>query len=391
MNVQGGSDRKHIPVLDGLRGIAILLVMMFHSLIIQLDPMPEAEPATLIYAVALSGWAGVNLFFVLSGFLITGILLDAPRGRRSLGNFYARRALRILPLYYATLLLFFYVLPREPFPELAWHDERQILYWTYIQNWAIAAQGAWPATPNLNHLWSLNIEEQFYLVWPLLVFWLGRRRLPWLCALLIGGCLALRTLLILQGTPWVSVYVMTVARLDDLAVGCAIACLMRGPRGLAPLIPVARIVGGACLACVIGAMLVGGGGLVLWEEWTVTLGFSVISLGFGSALVAALSARPTGVVSRVLGSVPLRVLGKYSYALYVVHLPIVVLLMNVQFSFGRSAFFGYVAMPGTASYLFDLAATIGLSFTAAIVSWHAIERPFLRLKSRFVDRSSGGE
>lgn len=366
-----------------MRGIAILLVLMFHSLDIQQDALPSG----LIYAIATSGWAGVNLFFVLSGFLITGILLDAPGGRRSLGNFYARRALRILPLYYVTILAFFYALPREPFPELAWHDERQLLYWSYVQNWAIAARGSFPAIPNLNHLWSLNIEEQFYLFWPLLVFGLGRRRLLWLCALLIVGCLGLRILLWLQGAPWVSIYVLTVARMDDLAVGGAIACLIREPSGLAPLIPVARVLGCACLLYVVAAVFVGGP-LLLWDGWTLTLGFSVMSLGFGSALVGALAARPAGVTHRVLASWPLRMLGKYSYALYVVHLPIVVVLMNMQIGFGRTALFGYVPTPGTASYLFDLVATIGLSFTVAIVSWHLIEQPFLRLKSRFVDREA---
>jgi peptidoglycan/LPS O-acetylase OafA/YrhL len=377
-------DRERIPSLDGVRGIAILLVLMFHSLLIN----EEAMPTGVLLAVAASGWAGVNLFFVLSGFLITGILLDAPRGRRALGNFYARRALRILPLYYATLLVFFYVLPREPFPELAWHDERELLYWTYVQNWAIAARGSWPATPNMNHLWSLNIEEQFYLVWPLLVFGLGRRRLSWLCGLLIVGCLGLRSLLILEGTPWVSVYVLTFTRMDDLAVGAAIACVMRGPRGLAPLVPIARVLGSACLLYVVAAMVVSGA-FVLWQDWTVTLGFSVASLGFGCALIGALSTSPSSFVSRVLASSPLRVLGKYSYCLYVVHLPIVVSLTAPRGS-GDLALFGSVAMHPALAYLVHLAVTIGLSLAVAIASWYVIELPFLRLKRHFVDPETRG-
>jgi peptidoglycan/LPS O-acetylase OafA/YrhL len=145
-----------IPALDGLRGLAILLVMIFHALDIQLD----AIPIPAIHAIAISGWSGVSLFFVLSGFLITGILLDSNPGRRSLGHFYARRALRILPVYYVTLFIFFYLIPRESFPDMAWHDDREILYWTFLQNWAMAASGSFLNAPNLNHLWSLNIEEQ---------------------------------------------------------------------------------------------------------------------------------------------------------------------------------------------------------------------------------------
>jgi peptidoglycan/LPS O-acetylase OafA/YrhL len=374
-----GGDRDRIPSLDGVRGIAILLVVVFHSLLVNEDAMP-AQP---VYAVAASGWSGVNLFFVLSGFLITGILLDAPRTRRGLRNFYARRALRILPLYYATLLVFFYALPRDVHPSLAWHDERQLLYFAYVQNWSIAARGAWPETPNLNHLWSLNIEEQFYLVWPLLVYWLGRRRLAWLCAALVAGCLALRAALFTAGTAWVAIYVMTITRLDDLAVGGAIACLARGPRGLAPLLPAARVIGIACLATVIGAMVVRGA-FELSDDWTVTLGFSVASLGFGSALVGALSARPGGPVDRLLSCAPLRTLGKYSYCIYVVHLPIVVSLA-VPPGFGHLALFGYTAMPSTAAYFVHLAVAIALSLAVAFASWYLLELPFLRLKRRFAD------
>jgi peptidoglycan/LPS O-acetylase OafA/YrhL len=273
--------------------------------------------------------------------------------------------------------------PREPFPSLAWHDERKLLYFTYLQNWAIAARGSWPETPNLNHLWSLNIEEQFYLAWPLVVFALGRRRLAWLCAALVAGCLALRLLLFATGTAWVAIYVMTITRLDDLAVGGAIACLLRGPRGLAPLVPAARAIGAASLVCVAGAMVVRGA-FELSDAWTVTAGFSVASLGFGSALVGALSARPGGAVDRILSSAPLRTLGKYSYCIYVVHLPIVVSLA-VPRGYGHLALFGYAAMPATAAWLVHLAAVLGLSLAVAFASWHLLELPFLRQKRRFAD------
>lgn len=361
-----------LPALDGLRGIAILLVLIFHSLDIQLDAIPNP----VIHAVAISGWTGVSLFFVLSGFLITGILLDAPKGRRALGNFYARRALRILPLYYVTLLIFFYVIPRASFPELAWHDDREILYWTFLQNWAMAARGSFLNAPNLNHLWSLNIEEQFYLFWPFLVFGLGRRRLLWLCAALIVGCLGLRVVLFLNDAPRVSIYIMTITRMDDLAVGAAIACLLRGPKGLAHWLPVARGVGSICALYVVYQMVTTGG-FLLRGEWTTTLGFTVASLGFGSALIGVLTAGPDGYVRRVLASPVLTTFGKYSYALYVVHLPIVILLMKPD---GGNALWS-----GTAVYFWHVALTIGLSLVVAFVSWHVLELPFLRLKARFVD------
>ncbi|HIF94901.1 MAG TPA: acyltransferase [Myxococcales bacterium] len=362
--------RSRIPALDGLRGLAILLVMVFHALDIQLDAIPF--PA--IHAIAISGWSGVSLFFVLSGFLITGILLDLNPVRRSLGHFYARRALRILPLYYVTLFIFFYLIPRESFPQMAWHDDREILYWTFLQNWAMAARGSFLNAPNLNHLWSLNIEEQFYLFWPLLVFGLRRRRLLWLCGGLVVGCLGLRVLLLVNDAPWVPIYIMTITRMDDLAVGAAIACILRSPNGLQSILPVARVVGGLCAIYVLTAMVMTGG-FLLRSDWTLTVGFSVASLGFGSALVGVLSAQSGGLATRILSNSILRAFGKYSYALYVVHLPIVIWLMVPN---GANA-----GWSGTALYLWHLGVTIALSFAVAFISWHVLEYPFQKLKSRF--------
>jgi peptidoglycan/LPS O-acetylase OafA/YrhL len=141
---------------------------------------------------------------------------------------------------------------------------------------------------------------------------------------------------------------------------------------------------------VIGAMAVRGA-FELSDDWTVTVGFSVASLGFGSALVGAVCARRGGLVDRVLSAAPLRTLGKYSYCIYVIHLPIVVSLA-VPPGFGHLALFGYTAMPSTAAYLVHLATATGLSLAVAFVSWHALELPFLRLKGRFADppRAAGG-
>jgi peptidoglycan/LPS O-acetylase OafA/YrhL len=153
--------------------------------------------------------------------------------------------------------------------------------------------------------------------------------------------------------------------------------MMRGPKGLAPLVPAARFVGSACLAYVIGAMLVQGG-FLLPEDWTVTIGYSVASLGFGSALIGVLCAHPTGIVTRTLSSRLLKTFGKYSYGIYVVHLPIVILLMTPPGD--------YFELPAAAAYLLHLVVTIALSFAVALLSWYVIELPFLRLKSGFTDR-----
>ena len=173
--------RGHIKPLDGLRGIAILLVMWFHFA----WPAKAQGLITRLYvSVAALGWVGVDLFFVLSGFLITGILLDSKRGAGYFRNFYARRVLRIFPLYYAVLLVTLVILPLiVPYdtPALKRLLEGQGWLWLYSTNISVAVEhGNWIASADwlrMGALWSLAVEEHFYLVWPLLVFFLSRRAL----------------------------------------------------------------------------------------------------------------------------------------------------------------------------------------------------------------------
>ena len=168
-----------IPALDGLRGIAIILVMLHHFTYYR----PTSGIDALIGSVLFFGWTGVDLFFVLSGFLITGILLDTRGSERYFTSFYARRTLRIFPLYYLVLFLAFVVLPKFPavHPVLAGQADvpPQWPYWLYLTNFSIADRGwvhGW-----VDVAWSLAIEEQFYLVWPLVIWLCPPRLVAWLC------------------------------------------------------------------------------------------------------------------------------------------------------------------------------------------------------------------
>src|SRR3954466_6828035 len=175
----------HIATLDGLRGVAILLVMLCHFL--GLLHTGNHRLDSLLHLGFGHGWVGVNLFFVLSGFLITGILLDAKSSPRYFRNFYARRTLRIFPLYYGVLFVCFAILPLFPGSNSADFlalRSRQGWLWTYCTNIKIVLDGDWKfATPllDLGHFWSLAVEEHFYLVWPLLVFLLPTRALVKAC------------------------------------------------------------------------------------------------------------------------------------------------------------------------------------------------------------------
>ena len=195
MNETAVNKEGRIPTLDGLRGIAIGLVLLYHfDFAYQLEFGRESSWVIdgIVTGIARAGWAGVDMFFVLSGFLITGILIKSKgAARRFFGNFYARRALRIFPAYYAFLLLLLLLLPvfDEPGPRGIVLDHL-VWYGTYLTNIFEAVR------PNLRgdvlfvgHIWSLAVEEQFYLLWPAFVFLFSRRTLMWLCV--VGIAVAL--------------------------------------------------------------------------------------------------------------------------------------------------------------------------------------------------------
>ena len=151
--------RTYYPALDVLRGIAILLVFFYHNF--------------SFLQVFEFGWIGVDLFFVLSGFLITDILLSSQGGRNFFRNFYARRFLRIFPLYYITLIAFFllapYVFSQQNADVVTYYNTNQLWFWSHLQNWLFVNKGM-SSSPMLSHFWSLAVEEQFYLFWPLIIF-----------------------------------------------------------------------------------------------------------------------------------------------------------------------------------------------------------------------------
>src|SRR5262245_13745 len=175
-----GTDR--VPALDGLRGLAILPVMLTHF-VSDGDLSPVSKVDEIVSATLTLGWVGVELFFVLSGFLITGILLDSRGAPHYFRNFYIRRTLRIFPLYYGFLALWLGVLPLF----YKWPNDvlkvvsipvSPVWSWAYLTNIVQALHDDWRAgPPYTTHFWSLAIEEQFYLVWPTVVFLFSRRRL----------------------------------------------------------------------------------------------------------------------------------------------------------------------------------------------------------------------
>jgi peptidoglycan/LPS O-acetylase OafA/YrhL len=374
---------EHIPALDGVRGLAILLVLLYHQTLLGADGAALALDRWFLRFAGV-GWCGVDLFFVLSGFLITGILLDSRERPRYFRNFYLRRTVRIFPLYYAVVFLSLVVIPNLPegvvparklegFGRIEGDD---LWYWFYLSNFAVARAAEW-RHGILDISWSLAIEEQFYLVWPALVLWLGRRGLARLCAFLLVGALAVRVGMFLAGAHFIPIYVLTPARLDTLAAGALVATWVRGPAGLLGLVPPARRILAASLLLLLGAFVWQRGLDPSVDPWVYTLGFSVLTALFAALLVLALAARPGSVLFRVFSHPVMRTFGKYSYAIYLFHLPLRALLRDTVYGPDRFLTLFGSQIPG--QLLFYVAATL-LTLAAALASWHLFEKHFLKLK-----------
>jgi len=371
-------DPSRVPVLDGIRGLAILLVLVCHfSLFSGVEPGTLAD--RIYFDLTLPLGCGVDLFFVLSGFLISGILLDTRDGPGYFRSFYMRRVLRIFPLYYGFLLFFYHGLPwimtpGEGFEALM---GAQAWDWAYLSNFRVALHG-WQRPEYVSHFWSLAIEEQFYLVWPTVVLLLPRRRFMALCVGLLVLCLGVRWQQWAGGASYLREY-LTHARLDGLVTGALLAGLARGPGGLRRLRPWAAGVGGVSLLALVHLVTSQGRydrDLMLERVFLQTL----YAAFFGSLLVLVVTGRPGSLLHRAFSRRTLVFLGIYSYGLYVLHQPLLVYASThgLGASFVPTVFGS--RLPGVLAV-----AIVGgaLSIGAAVLSHHLYELRFLRLKKFF--------
>jgi peptidoglycan/LPS O-acetylase OafA/YrhL len=378
-------DGRKIPVLDGVRGLAILLVLAFHENVVTGDRVTTSFDWWFLRAAGV-GWSGVDLFFVLSGFLITGILLDARGDPHYFRNFYARRTLRIFPLYYAVVFLSLVVIPNLPagvvpaakLQRFGSIEGDGIWYWLYLSNFAIARAGAW-RHGILDVSWSLAIEEQFYLLWPTLVALLGRRRLAGACVALLVGAPLVRLWLTLWEVNPIAVYIVTPGRLDPLAVGALLAVAAREPGGLRALARPARWVFAGTFAA-LAAWFVWRGGIDGLAPAVQIAGYSALAWLFGALLVLVLVAPGDTLLHRVFASGFLRSFGKYSYALYLFHLPVRAALRDTVY--GQDQFPRILGSLVPGQILFYAIST-ALAFGLAMLSWALFEKRFLALKRHF--------
>lgn len=365
--------RKRLPALDGLRGIAILAVFLYQYA----GGLPDharSGPLHLLGMFFAFGWSGVDLFFVLSGFLITGILYDTQNDPHYYRNFYARRVLRIFPPFYLLALTYLLLTPVVGV-HWRWIHLAYLLYLGY----PVAL--IWPTLMKVSpllftaHLWSLCSEEQFYLIWPWMV---ARSRdsaaILRVCA--VAGILAISLRIAIWASRSLSIawtHDFLLSRVDTLALGAAIAILLRGPlqeRILrwAPLFFVLATGG------VIG-MCVARQSVNHSDPVIATVGFSAIALAYGGVLLLAL--RRGSWAAWFMSLKVLRLFGKYSYGMYLYDLPLTVVL-----SPRREFFIARLHSYGIGSVVF-LIFCVAVNLLVAAASFHLIESPIMRLKSRF--------
>jgi peptidoglycan/LPS O-acetylase OafA/YrhL len=375
------NDRR-IPALDGLRAVAVIAVIVCHVNWAFGGPFTVGRVNGPVAAALGVTWVGVDLFFVLSGFLITGILCEAKGGEGFFRNFYARRSLRILPLYYGFLLFAIFAMARLPATQpvyLGREDATSLALYYY--NFRVVLTDR--TLSYFHPFWSLAIEEHFYLAWPVVVWLLRPRSLMWLCAGLMLSSLVLRGLVLLSDAPPMMAFFWTPFRLDSLLAGSFVALAWRDEAVRPALLTYAQP-----LALSSGVLLLA---ITLWQGHFIpnapgagallTVGLTALAVFFAGVLVLAVNARDASRLKRILENDSLRAIGYYSYAIYVFHA--LILHLTVVFVPSLREWEPFLVKPLIVLW------TLGVSFVAAWLSYQLYEKHFLRLK-RFFEYSHPG-
>jgi peptidoglycan/LPS O-acetylase OafA/YrhL len=356
---EGGNavNFSHIPALDGLRGIAVLIVMVYH--------LEFLLPALDLWVSG--GFLGVDVFFVLSGFLITSVLLKEydKTQKINLWRFYLRRFLRLMPAYWLFLsVLYFFAFDILPYQEaVSIHSDGNFIYaFFYLMNWHSASDGG---GGNLNHTWSLAIEEQFYIFWSLFLFQVfSKSRSREQITLLTAGVLILlivwRAARVQSGATISTLYYSTESRMDSLLFGC-LASMIFNWRLWSPTFLSSKLFSYLVFVSLIGASFILL--LVTHEDFFIYYGVLSVFAASIALIILWLATQKRGKIHRVLEFSGLTWIGRISYGLYLWHY----------------AFYEF-AKKSVVSPILQVVCGIVLAFLAATLSYYLLERPFLKLK-----------
>jgi peptidoglycan/LPS O-acetylase OafA/YrhL len=358
-------SRSHYPGLDGLRGIAILLVILYHNF---------GFIPFLNY-----GWLGVDLFFVLSGFLITEILLHTRDTANYYRNFYTRRVLRIFPLYYLCLILVIIIFPLiKNFPyDLTYFKENQAWFWFYLQNWMLILKDWNDNAILLNHFWSLAVEEQFYIVWPFLVLLIKKPR-----QLLIITFVLLLSVILARFFIWVNradfpsygnLFLFT--RVDGILIGAMLALVKNINYNFLKKYSFVVTLSLALLNFLF--YFINGIKNYTFPYWAI-VGYSTFAVIFAMLVFETID-RENRLINFILNNPLLRFTGKISYGFYVFHWPVYILLYDYFEKWVRQA----ISFPEKGILIVIATFLTLIALLISIVSYYGFERYFLKMKKSF--------
>jgi len=374
----GLMGRRHISELDGFRAIAVLWVLLHHALYGWTHAVygwTDAQHALegwpkLVTFVLHRGWLGVDLFFVLSGFLITGILLDSRVNEHYWKHFYARRALRILPVYLAVVLVY----------ALFYRGYGPYFGLSLVMVANLAGFFGVPVPHGPGVFWSLSVEEHFYMIWPLMVWLLSRRKLAILAAALVVMVPIARGLGATFGVDPEAIYSYSWFRFDGLALGALMATWVRSSRCTQQ--KSFYVVTGLIAAAIL--ITIGGWPFGLMKTATVAstaLRYTQVQLIFAAAILASVTMQGSSWTAP-LRSRFARITSNYSYCMYLIHLAVGDAFMYWFGPGGATA----VNLGPSAFLLLRLAVMLAASYAVAAMSYRFLEQPCLRLKRYFDDK-----
>jgi peptidoglycan/LPS O-acetylase OafA/YrhL len=388
-----GSSLPRVPWLDGFRGIGILSVILVHCLLPTQGGGTRTADRMFDWTLLNFGPLAMDMFFAMSGFLITSILERTRLAERPIRTFYFRRILRIVPLYYGFLLLALFSSSYLP-ASMVGHPHGPAWEFAFLTNFLLSFHGDSATGTFFPHFWTLAVEEQFYLFWPLVLLLQPRRLNEKTCLWLIGFSLVFRSV-IAFGTnlhflgypfaptngPNYAAYFLTPGRLDGLIAGALVALLRaRRPVFLRRIVRPAMAWSAVAIVVFVPACTeirhLGQSSL------SYALYFSVLPFAssiFFAALIGWIATNPQERNPKWLAGKGLSSIARYSYGMYAFHMPVIILLLYGKFAYSGVEIRGY-ALPYT---LYFFCVVAGISYLLGYLSWHFFEKRFLLLAPRY--------
>jgi peptidoglycan/LPS O-acetylase OafA/YrhL len=304
---------KYVKELDGWRGISIFFVALLHYF-----------PTFFI-----GSWIFMELIFVISGFLITGILMDTKSKKNYYKNFLIRRILRIFPLYYLCLFGLFFLLPSS-WLDMSYYRAHQLWFWLYAENWLFSIDG-WPAVKALRHFWSLAIEEQFYISWPLFVAIFSSKNLIKFCIFLFFFSFLFRNFGMHLGFVMPFPYVATLGRMEGIVLGAIIAILVRTNKSILEKYAYPVTIVSAFLTLSVFAIT---GTMHMEYPVHYMITYTLFDFFFAGMIVLTICKDELiPFKRRVLNSTFFRQMGAMSYCIYIFHRPIQIIVQENFFKY----------------------------------------------------------